>query len=144
MVRVARFLAPFETHFKLFHPQLAQKDDVFSVHGPCSPGAGVIPLSIIHMKGRIMTQRLLLLLVASAVMGCSHCPAEKCTPSANPAADRDTLYQTSTITALLAGEYDGDLTCGQLKARGDIGLGTFNALDGEMKWRTKRSRPLPR
>jgi acetolactate decarboxylase len=45
---------------------------------------------------------------------------------------RDTLYQTSTIDALLAGVYDGDLTCRDLLRHGDFGLGTFNRLDGEM------------
>jgi len=45
---------------------------------------------------------------------------------------KDTLYQTSTIDALLAGVYDGDLTLGQLKKHGDFGLGTFDHLDGEM------------
>ena len=48
------------------------------------------------------------------------------------AATADGLYQYSTIDALLAGLYDGGLTAGQLKARGDFGLGTFNTLDGEM------------
>jgi len=46
--------------------------------------------------------------------------------------NRDVAYQTSTITALLAGEYDGDLTCGKLLEHGDFGLGTFEGLDGEM------------
>jgi acetolactate decarboxylase len=41
-------------------------------------------------------------------------------------------YQTSTITALLAGDYDGDVTCGELLTHGDFGLGTFDGLDGEM------------
>jgi alpha-acetolactate decarboxylase len=43
-----------------------------------------------------------------------------------------TLYQRSTIGALLAGIFDGDETVGELLTRGDFGLGTFNALDGEM------------
>lgn len=42
------------------------------------------------------------------------------------------LYQYSVMEALLAGVYDGDLTIGALKQRGDFGLGTFNRLDGEM------------
>ena len=44
----------------------------------------------------------------------------------------DTLTQYSTINALLAGVYDGDLTFGELRRQGDFGLGTFNDLDGEM------------
>jgi acetolactate decarboxylase len=47
-------------------------------------------------------------------------------------ADRDTLFQTSTLSALQAGDYDGILTIGALKQHGDFGLGSFNTLDGEM------------
>jgi len=47
-------------------------------------------------------------------------------------ADRDTLYQTSTVSALQEGVYDGEVTLAEVVARGDVGLGTFNALDGEM------------
>ncbi|KKK81256.1 hypothetical protein LCGC14_2815300, partial [marine sediment metagenome] len=47
-------------------------------------------------------------------------------------AGRDTLYQTSTVFALMEGAYDGNVSCGQLKQRGDFGLGTFDKLDGEM------------
>jgi acetolactate decarboxylase len=42
------------------------------------------------------------------------------------------IFQLSTITSLLEGVYDGEVTYGQLRAHGDFGLGTFNALDGEM------------
>jgi acetolactate decarboxylase len=42
------------------------------------------------------------------------------------------LFQASTIGALLDGSFDGDLTFAELAARGDLGLGTLNALDGEM------------
>ena len=45
---------------------------------------------------------------------------------------RNTVYQTSTIDALLAGVYDGDLTLRELRARGDFGIGTYDNLDGEM------------
>jgi acetolactate decarboxylase len=44
----------------------------------------------------------------------------------------EALFQYSTIDALLAGDYDGQLTAGDLKKQGNLGLGTFNALDGEM------------
>lgn len=48
--------------------------------------------------------------------------------------DRDphVLFQASTISALLDGAFDGDLTIGELAAHGDLGLGTLNHLDGEM------------
>lgn len=41
-------------------------------------------------------------------------------------------FQASTLEALLDGAYDGDLTVGELRRHGDLGLGTFDALDGEM------------
>ncbi|MDP8298677.1 MAG: acetolactate decarboxylase [Candidatus Tantalella remota] len=44
----------------------------------------------------------------------------------------DTLFQVSTIDALLEGVYDGDVTFKELKTRGDLGIGTFDRLDGEM------------
>ena len=43
-----------------------------------------------------------------------------------------TLFQTSTIEALLEGNYDGDVSFAELADRGDFGLGTLDALDGEM------------
>jgi acetolactate decarboxylase len=42
------------------------------------------------------------------------------------------LFQASTIGALLDGAFDGDLSFAELAARGDLGLGTLNRLDGEM------------
>jgi acetolactate decarboxylase len=42
------------------------------------------------------------------------------------------LFQTSTIGALIEGVYDGLVTYEELARHGDFGLGTFNALDGEM------------
>jgi acetolactate decarboxylase len=41
-------------------------------------------------------------------------------------------WQNSTIDALLDGNYDGDVTFDELRKHGDFGLGTFDALDGEM------------
>ncbi len=46
--------------------------------------------------------------------------------------DTDTLFQVSTIDALLQGVYDGEVTVGELKKQGDFGIGTFHGLDGEM------------
>jgi len=48
------------------------------------------------------------------------------------AGDRDTIYQTAPIDALMAGVYDGDYAIGELKQHGDTGIGTLNALDGEL------------
>ena len=42
------------------------------------------------------------------------------------------IYQTSLMSALLSGVYEGETTMADLLKRGDFGLGTFNELDGEM------------
>ncbi|WP_230406657.1 acetolactate decarboxylase [Candidatus Scalindua japonica] len=44
----------------------------------------------------------------------------------------EVFYQTSTINALLDEVYDGNITVKELKGYGDLGLGTYNNLDGEM------------
>jgi acetolactate decarboxylase len=51
-----------------------------------------------------------------------------------PEVDRhpSAIYQVSTMSALLSGVYDGDMTIAELLTHGDFGLGTFNSLDGEM------------
>jgi acetolactate decarboxylase len=43
-----------------------------------------------------------------------------------------TVFQTSTLDALLGGAFDGDMTFAELAERGDLGLGTLDGLDGEM------------
>ena len=45
---------------------------------------------------------------------------------------RNAVFQSSLMSALLAGVYDGELTVRELLQHGDFGLGTFNSLDGEM------------
>lgn len=47
-------------------------------------------------------------------------------------AQTDILYQVSTLDALVGGVYEGKTTLASLKAHGDFGIGTFNAVDGEM------------
>ncbi|MGE4489117.1 MAG: acetolactate decarboxylase [Kiritimatiellales bacterium] len=64
--------------------------------------------------------RLLILLILPALLvGCSTAP-------------KDTLMQVSTIDALLAGVYDGQISVEQLLRYGNLGIGTFDALEGEM------------
>ncbi|RKR76324.1 acetolactate decarboxylase [Frondihabitans australicus] len=46
--------------------------------------------------------------------------------------DGKVVWQTSTMEALLAGVFDGDVSVHDLLRHGDFGLGTFNGLDGEM------------
>lgn len=52
------------------------------------------------------------------------CYAEK---RRNPA-----LFQVSTIGSLMEGNFDGVLTVKELRKKGNTGIGTFNALNGEM------------
>jgi acetolactate decarboxylase len=54
------------------------------------------------------------------------------TKSAPIPPERDTLYQVSTIDALVQGVFDGIRPVGELRKHGDFGIGTFEALDGEM------------
>jgi acetolactate decarboxylase len=48
------------------------------------------------------------------------------------AGEAKTITQFSTIDALIGGVYDGIASIRQLKQYGDIGIGTFDALNGEM------------
>jgi acetolactate decarboxylase len=50
----------------------------------------------------------------------------------HPEHPRHELFQTSTVQALLAGAYDGDVTLAEILEHGDLGLGTLNGLDGEL------------
>jgi acetolactate decarboxylase len=68
----------------------------------------------------------LILFVLSILLAACVLPAEALIQ------DPETLFQTSTLSALQAGDMEGDMTLGALKHFGDFGLGTFNALDGEM------------
>ncbi|MGB9371881.1 MAG: acetolactate decarboxylase [Halobacteriota archaeon] len=55
-------------------------------------------------------------------------------PSQRPqlSVGRGVLFQASTYSALQAGDYNGETSLKELRAHGDFGLGTFDALDGEM------------
>ena len=44
----------------------------------------------------------------------------------------DTVTQVSILDALLAGQFDGCLPCSELLAYGDLGIGTYDGMDGEM------------
>src|SRR3954451_18730624 len=45
---------------------------------------------------------------------------------------RHDIFQVSVMSALLDGVYDGEMTIGELLSHGDFGLGTVDALDGEL------------
>lgn len=60
-----------------------------------------------------------LLILLALLSGCAGVP-------------ENTLTQVSTIDALLAGAYDGQVTSGNLLKYGNLGIGTFDGLEGEM------------
>ena len=47
-------------------------------------------------------------------------------------ANRETITQVALLQSLLQGDYYGSVTIGDLKSRGDIGIGTFDRLNGEL------------
>ena len=51
---------------------------------------------------------------------------------ANASAERDTLWQVSTLQGLVAGDYYGSVPLKELLKHGDTGLGTFDGLNGEL------------
>lgn len=69
-----------------------------------------------------------LILALMCIGGCQTAPE----PAKKAAVDQDLLYQVSTINALMQGIYDGDTTYGEIQDKGNLGIGTFQALDGEM------------
>ncbi len=92
------------------------------------------------MRTRNMYFFILLIFLSIVAGGCISEDNEN-TESVNQAAgidnkssdlENDTLYQFSIIDALLEGVYDGEISCAELKEKGDFGLGTFDKLDGEM------------
>jgi acetolactate decarboxylase len=46
--------------------------------------------------------------------------------------NKDIIFHYSVLKALDNGVLEGDMTIGQLKKHGDLGLGTYNHMDGEM------------
>ena len=65
------------------------------------------------------TISLIILIFGFFFSGCSTIPGDR-------------VMQTSTIDALLAGVYDGSMSCRELLDYGNFGIGTFDRLDGEM------------
>ena len=52
--------------------------------------------------------------------------------STEPEYDRETVYQVSLLQGLTFGDYHGSVSVADLKKRGDIGIGTFDGLNGEL------------
>ena len=76
------------------------------------------------MKKRTIGYLFLVAMLSLTMLGCQS--------SQESVEDKEILFQYSTLGSLLEGVYDGEMTYTELKRHGDFGLGTFNALDGEM------------
>jgi acetolactate decarboxylase len=66
-------------------------------------------------------KRSALFLAILFALGCAHTPPQK-----------DLVFQNAPINALLAGCYSGTMSIHDLKKHGDFGMGTLDALDGEL------------
>lgn len=75
------------------------------------------------------------ILLAVLLLGLS---VTSCQQSSSPSetdasfADKDVFYHYSIWTALVNKVYDGKLTVAEVKKHGDIGLGTYDGVDGEL------------
>jgi acetolactate decarboxylase len=77
-------------------------------------------------------KQVLLVLTVSALVFLGGFVAGWTTRAPSQQDDPDLLYQVSTYTSLSGGGYGGIIPLGQLMPHGDLGLGTFEGLDGEM------------
>ena len=84
------------------------------------------------MITKFLPSRFILISLLISLALISSCSSFSANNSSQPASDRETISQYSTLGALAQGFYDGEMTVGELKKLGDVGLGTFNGLDGEM------------
>jgi len=73
------------------------------------------------MKKRIVVS--LMLIVALSLTACG---------TGKSSANKDVLNQVSLLQGLTFGDYNGSVTAATLKEKGDIGIGTFDALNGEL------------
>lgn len=74
----------------------------------------------------------LLSLIAFVISGAFSLDVAAKKPRQNIAQKTATIFQFSTLPALSLGLYDGEMTFGELLKHGDFGVGTFDALDGEL------------
>lgn len=70
-----------------------------------------------------MKKTLCLLFALAVLLSFSACDAAEA---------RDVIFQVSLLQGLTLGDYYGSVSVSELKQRGDIGIGTFDALNGEL------------
>jgi len=69
---------------------------------------------------------------AVTAMLVASCSTQKMAAPGFKTENTDRVYQYSLFTALANSIYDGTMTAAGVKTKGDMGLGTYNGLDGEM------------
>jgi acetolactate decarboxylase len=69
---------------------------------------------------------------AAAGLLAASCSTQKMAAPGLKTKNTDRVYQYSLFTALANSIFDGTLTVSGVKTKGDMGLGTYNGLDGEM------------
>lgn len=101
----------------------------------------VLNIFEIKLKGVLFMKRILaLLLSAAALLSFSACSAQQDTKSgttdktSEKTAEKniETIYQVALLQSLTQGYYDGIIKVSELKEHGDIGIGTFEGVNGEM------------
>ncbi|MBR6338029.1 MAG: acetolactate decarboxylase [Ruminococcus sp.] len=88
------------------------------------------------MKKAIITS----IAAAALLTGCGSSGSDKLTSiyeapeqtSVDPTVDRETVFQVSLLQGLTLGDYYGSVTVKDLKGKGDIGIGTFEGVNGEL------------
>lgn len=121
-----KILAPRDPEF----PKDGRAPDRFPYHGRDS-----IPDHLISPGGMVLEPPrvpVLVLVLVSALIFLGGFLAGWTIPLASLTPDQDLLYQVSTYTSLSAGGYDQVEPVESLMKNGDLGLGTFTGLDGEM------------
>ena len=76
-----------------------------------------------------MKKLLLTLISAALIVSFTACSSQE---KAKTEADKETVYQVALLQSLTQGYYDGIIKVSELKEHGDIGIGTFEGVNGEM------------
>lgn len=85
-----------------------------------------------------MKKLLLCAIIMALLSGCANeAPKTQDEGNANTettveTADRETIFQVSLLQGLTLGDYYGSVTVKELKEKGDIGIGTFEGVNGEL------------
>ncbi len=89
-----------------------------------------------------MKKILAIILMSAMIISVSGCSAARNTSqdtaqktaedTANDSQNRESIYQVALLQSLTQGYYDGIIKVSELKEHGDIGIGTFEGVNGEM------------